>query len=316
MRDPGTTPLSHLDEGVFCANCGYDLRARTGDVCPECGADATEVLAERAADLPWAHRVRVGHVRAFVLTVLVFSFGGRRLREQIGRPVRLRDARQFARRVGLLVGVAWAGLALPLVARSDTREVPTQIARAAAEAALLGPRTVPPSPLGVDVLLPWAACVQDLWFLAPPLLVLGITLAAGAQTYWFHPRHLADVERRRAVAMGYYAIAPMAFLAFPPLLIGLLALLESGTFDLSRRTTYLATSTHLSAAIAFAAAAVLLALFRVDWLLRRAARAGLARRASAIVGVPLAWAACALLGAFGWPWLIGWAWLMIDSYRG
>src|SRR5690606_33860096 len=58
---------------VFCPWCGYDLRGRVGEACPECGGriDREELLRSQ---IPWSHRRTLGRIRAFWQTVWLVTF--------------------------------------------------------------------------------------------------------------------------------------------------------------------------------------------------------------------------------------------------
>ena len=78
-----------------CPACGYDLRAATGDRCPECGL----ILGEN--DMPWAYRSQIGRRAAFFLTARTILWPPRLCRAAL-RPVNPKSARKFAFVVAIL----------------------------------------------------------------------------------------------------------------------------------------------------------------------------------------------------------------------
>jgi hypothetical protein len=65
------------------------------------------------------------------------------------------------------------------------------------------------------------------------LLIYALT---GVHTYWFHPRHLPIERQNRAVALSYYACAPLALLA-PGMLMLVAAAVCAAMFD-GRRVAF------------------------------------------------------------------------------
>ena len=168
-------------DAVYCPHCGYDLRGLVGEACPECGEKidrATLALPQ----IPWVHPREIGRVRAFWRTVWRVSFHSRRFCHEAARPVDYPDARRFQRAL-----VVW--LLVPLVPF--------------VAAAVLNLR-----PFGAD------HTTLTLTTVASAVAAAGLFLFAltGIHTYWLHPRALAVERQNRAVALGYYAGAPLAFL--------------------------------------------------------------------------------------------------------
>lgn len=64
-----------IAEDIFCPKCTYNLRGLTGDRCPECGLDITNVR-EGESQIPWVHRREIGRVRAYWKTVWQIGFTG------------------------------------------------------------------------------------------------------------------------------------------------------------------------------------------------------------------------------------------------
>lgn len=89
----------------LCPGCGYDLRAATTDRCSECGV-VLDRAALRESGFPWAHRKRVGRVRAFVATVWLVTVDGRRVRNELAKPQDARDAGLTRRWTALAAHIA------------------------------------------------------------------------------------------------------------------------------------------------------------------------------------------------------------------
>jgi hypothetical protein len=78
----------------LCPGCGYDLRAATSDRCSECGL-VIDRAALRESGFPWAHRRRIGRLRAILKTVWLVTIDGRALRDELAKPQDARDAASF-----------------------------------------------------------------------------------------------------------------------------------------------------------------------------------------------------------------------------
>ena len=79
---------------VLCPACGYDVRSTTSDRCSECGP-ILDRSAAAASNLPWAHRGRIGRLRAFVKTVWAVTLDVQSIRHELGRPQDPLDAIRF-----------------------------------------------------------------------------------------------------------------------------------------------------------------------------------------------------------------------------
>src|SRR4051794_5575478 len=99
---------------VLCPACGYDVRSATSDRCSECGL-VLDRSAATASNIPWAHRGRIGRLRAFVKTVWVVTVDARSIRHELGRPQLSGDADRFrwwnAAYVAAALGI-WAAVRL------------------------------------------------------------------------------------------------------------------------------------------------------------------------------------------------------------
>lgn len=180
---------------LFCPACGYNLRGTRSAHCPECGlAVDRELLA--ASRIPWVHRRRIGRWKAYWRTNFLAMFHPARLAEEMERPVSLSDAQRF-RHVTVLAAF------VPLAAWAEwfaEHELHFSVGG--------GPR------FDLGWLLEYGAVAApafSLW-----LLVL---MVSGAGSYFFHPRRLPIVRQNRAVALSYYACAPLAWLFVPATLL-------------------------------------------------------------------------------------------------
>src|SRR5690349_3794443 len=116
MMSEAPSPIT--TQSVFCPACGYDLRAKPAGPCPECG-HVPDPEALRISGIPWAHRRRIGRVRAYLRTVRLVTFGGPALALEHARPQEPADARAFHRVHASLVAVMF--LALLALAIASTR---------------------------------------------------------------------------------------------------------------------------------------------------------------------------------------------------
>lgn len=178
---PGAEPIT--DE-LLCPACGYNLRGLTINRCPECGQDfdPADLIVSR---IPWAHRRRNGRLRAYWQTVWLVMLRNRQFCRECYRPVRYTDAQKF-RWVTVLHAY------LPLLVGTLAFY-------------LLG-WDMPLSQYGLPASF-------DAWITTSRHLsvLLGIIVATGVPSYFFHPRSLPLEQQNRAVAMSYYAAAPLAW---------------------------------------------------------------------------------------------------------
>ena len=281
---------------LACPQCGYDLRGTTTGVCPECGeAFDAESLATSAA-IPWQNRREIGRIAAFRRTVWMGCWHPGELARQAGRPVELADARRFWI---VCVTLAWITIAPPAAwglwsaLRTSAQFVGGGLPLTST---LLGPLA--------DAAIVAAMVVG---------LFLWLLTASGAATYFFHPRRLDPELRKRAVALGYYAAAPLAVLALPPLmfivagaLVGLGATasgLAKGSF-----TTFVFEQTVLAMLIVTSAMLLLLILHTLVLpliLLSRGLHASPARMLACGATLALvAWPGLFLVFAVGLPGLV------------
>jgi len=167
-------------DDLFCPECGYSLRGLTSERCPECGLDLGFIEATESL-IPWERRREIGRVRAYWRTVLLATFRPRRFCRAAYQDVSYRDAQLFR---WLSIGHVIAGLL---------------------------------AVIGVVALLTdgrlFEGPVEETgwWFVGLVGLcgVLALVALTGIPSYFFHPRYLPVQRQNRAVALSYYACAPL-----------------------------------------------------------------------------------------------------------
>jgi len=171
---------SPLPVGVECPDCGYDLRGLTGERCPECGF-GLDVLRDQKSRIPWSHRAALGSFRAYWKTVWLATRWPKHLWMEMAREVSYADSQSFRwltclhAYLPILLGMAlWC---LMVGARQGTG-------------------------------------AQGDWWIAGGLQVVALGLLAGLPglaSYFFHPRRELVIRQNRAIALSYYASAPLAW---------------------------------------------------------------------------------------------------------
>jgi len=174
---PGPAPLP---VGIVCPDCGYDLRGSTSARCSECGF-ALDVLRVRETLIPWSHRRELGWLRAYWKTVWLVLRYPKRFCLEMARPVSYADSRSFR-------WVTTAHAYLPILTMST-----------------LWCTFVYVKGLGGGEWLYWLHGSLQVWAL------LFLVLLPGLASYFFQPRTLTVEQQNRAIALSYYAWAPLAF---------------------------------------------------------------------------------------------------------
>src|SRR5438128_449501 len=103
-----------LDAALLCPACGFDLRGTESDRCGECGL-AIDREALRESGIPWAHRRKIGRVKAYWKTLWQILLDRRSLRHESARPQDMKDGRAFRRVTAGFVAMAFVGLFVVVV---------------------------------------------------------------------------------------------------------------------------------------------------------------------------------------------------------
>jgi hypothetical protein len=252
-----------LPADLYCPECGYNLRGLTSRRCPECGLSLEHIEA-LGTQIAWVHRRAIGTFRSYWRTARDTTFRGRRFLRGIPPFVEYKHAQRF--RYVTIMTLSITALCVYgsyCIANSDVRQ---------------------------DLVLNgWYRAVQ---FLAG---VLALAALSGLPSYLFHPRHLSPEQQNRAIAMSYYACAPLAFVAWtlPMYALGvLLAMADGWAYD---SPPWLALTVTASA-------------FILWWLhLVRLGRTLLHRRWARIrvaLLVPVLWLVVGVVIVGGLPWLV------------
>jgi len=218
--------------------------------------------------LPWADRREMGRVRAYWRTSWMAAFGPGRLAAAMNRPVSFRDAQRFRHITVLLAwlpSAAWiAGLWLFGVG-------------------------MPTADLYRRHMLGWNLqwLVGAVMVLAAWLFLLG---ASGVASYFFHPRALSLTRQNRAIALSYYACAPLAWLFVPAAMLGAHVWIASSWPDLVGITR------TLNAALSVAALCLIVAITLISWvstirLMNHTTHRGGGRTFALMIYLPLAFLA-------------------------
>lgn len=279
---------------LFCPGCGYDLRALQGDACPECGA-GIDLDQLRATGIPWVLGVGLfGKAWGFARTCLSVTFRPRRFCREVAKPVSLNDARWFRRVVVTLVWVSAVVTARAVFWSYEVWDESEDFSEFVEEELLLQ--------------MGWVSAI----FAACGLLfVIGWT---GLHLYWLHPRGLAVERQDRAVALGHYACAPLAWLP----IVALVSIAGIGMEWAGYEYDFLGLRTAgqvvwgLSALLAVAC----IGLFWLNaWVFAgRAAHRGAMGQLGLAAALPLLWAGWLLLtlaalpAAAGFVSLVIWSW--------
>lgn len=288
---------------LFCPGCGYDLRASSDGPCSECGLPIDRASL-RVSAFPWAHRRKIGRVRAYAATVWQVLSGSPTLKYEAAKPQDPADAGSFARVTGTLVALT---LLVPFFA-------------AMADAKGMGFIAMPPNdPRGgwlkgwhQDLLVPWAAGVT-LWPVAAACVVAYGFYVVGAARQMFSVRTALSVRPERARSISLYATAPLALLPLAALTLWGTAMVISYLQGAS--LSFEAGMLLVLLSLVIATIAVIAPCVRVGQWLARVRRGGFATGVVGALGLVLLWAAGAFV-LFGLvPWSFGFLWLLIDSLR-
>jgi len=182
-----------IDADLFCPQCGYNLRGLTVDRCPECGKqfDLANLMVSR---IPWPQRGEIGAFRAYWRTVWLVTSRTSRFCDELIHPAPYKDAQRFR-----WITILHAYLAV-LAATIAIYVYPS----------LWYPRS--------DLLKQgygeiWPVVVFD------GALLLVLAAITGVPSYFLQSRTVPVEQENRAIAMSYYASAPLAWIPLMFLLI-------------------------------------------------------------------------------------------------
>jgi len=276
-----TAAAAPVPDELFCPECGYSLRGIDDALrCPECG-HALDRARLTASNIPWTHRGDIGSIKAYVRTVRLVIRHPAHAADDVARPVSFDDARKF-RHATVLVALApllalfaWACVEIVRsrpIAMSSTSAAPVRIG--------------------------WL-----LQILLAPVIVVALyaflLAASGVASYFFHPRRLPVERQNRAVALSYYACAPLALtpLSIASVVIALLV----RQFLVTRTTSPVLIGVVLAGGALIPAIQVLAAGIAPLMMLRRATHCGLGRALALAAALPIGWALLAVIIAIGIP---------------
>ena len=279
-------------EDLFCPACGYSLYGIASNRCPECGLTIDRSAAAMSR-IPWSHRARIGRFRAYWRTNMMAILRPGRLADEIRRPVDFRDAQRF-RHVTVLL--AWA----PLVALGTWGYLSVIDVRAA-------PSVPPEDRLG------WVLEVVALVSAAFSLWLFLLT-GTGAGSYFFHPRRLPVSCQNRAIALSYYACAPLAWLWLPCGLTALVAAVVSQPWGEHGFGATIGESAWLGALL-LVTLIVLAGYVRTIQLMLRTTQGGVLRTLALAAYLPTAWAALCCIILLAIPAAVAFCSLVILSLR-
>lgn len=195
---------------LFCPHCNYSLRGLSSANCPECGHDVNQYRTGESK-IAWL-RVRGWlHPLAFWQTVFQITFRDpKALRFDLFREVDYRHTRAFTWLAALH---AWAAIVILLA---------------------VWPIAPPNNQMGFSFFVAADPVMQLLAVFTALSLLVGLCMAAGVHTYFFHPRSLPVALQKRAIALSYLSAAPMALLPLFALLAAISVFLTPEKFDIVR----------------------------------------------------------------------------------
>jgi hypothetical protein len=298
MTTFSTESVQQVD--LHCRQCGYNLRGIESNVCPECGLPIDRA-AFAQSQLPWSHRRRIGYIRAYLRTLGMALLDSRRLAAEVARPVSYRDAQLFRL---ITVTLAW----IPLAALVISAREPMHL-QASTFIAQNSRSFAPMLPTNFWIWWPWVVGATAP-AVAPIAIALLLLLVSGVQSYYFHPRGVPIPLQNRAIALSYYACAPILLLPVIPILILAVHSLAS-TF--SHGSAF-----RMVMALGFVAAALPAITIAWAWITtvrlhRRIVHASTGASLLLALTLPLAWIICAAFSLGAVVWVIGFVDLVIHS---
>jgi len=260
-----------------CPACDYDLRALAGDRCPECGllVDRQRLSVSR---IPWVHRAQIGRVRAYCRTVMLAWRHPFALAQNVAMPVELRDAKRFQRVTVFLAYFPLLVLGVgALIANNNTRMDWFDLTHGPQKTGYI-----------LQLLLCLVIAISGWLFLLT---------ATGVASYFFHPKSLSVSRQNRAIAISYYACAPLSTLVLTLLLLGAAALVNQYCQQDPIGRSWLE---PVVPGIEIAAGLLLLLqiggwVFTTLVLLKKSTDCGAGRMVALGAGLPIAWSILAAL---------------------
>lgn len=280
--NPRMSDAPAANDTSFCPACGYDLRGSAdSDHCPECG-QATDDVAMRLAQVPWSHRAHIGRGRALLRTAWRVMFRTKTFCYAVGQPVSYADARRFQLTViSLLWLISMIVAGFLVFATDDDAGGPFAWSETLGQA--------------MPVLLLLA--IAGGWFLC-------LLLGTGLHTYWCHPKTLSVERQNRAVALSYYACAPLLW-AIPPLVLIPIGVVVATIGDDSRNEILFYAGVFLTLIGLAIAAAMIVGFVIVCFIMAgQAARRGTLGRFTLLFCQPLLLALLAALTVGGLPFVV------------
>jgi len=308
----GTEPgiaIASDGAGLLCPGCGYDLRATAGGRCSECGL-AIDREALKVSGFAWAHRRKIGRVRAYLKTLWQVAAESAGLAHEAGKMQEAGDARSFRYvTAGIVACVLLGGFAAAAAAGGGLTWAAAQPSNPYVS---VSPRA---EGAAQDLIVPWCAGAT-LWPVLPACLALLAVYVTGVQRAVFHVASMAAERRERVAAVALYAAAPLAML-LPAVVCAAAAaaLTFAGKGSVQWTPIFVLIGILWSAAVLLWLIAIVGTVVRVgQWVMRvrHCGFAGAALAASELVGL---WVAGVVV-LFGFvPWCAGFLWVVIDSMR-
>jgi len=291
------------EDDRFCIGCGYNLRGLNSEQCPECGLRIDTALG---SEIAWEARNEIGIRRAFWRTMMRGTFHVKRLAHAVAHPVDPGSATRFRVIVSLLAALPVSVLFWAIV----HAEKGTGFLSAWRSNAQSWPFKQAPFPGWWEIPILWSAGAT-MWVVLPVGAFITVFLGTGILGYWVRAEGMSEERRKRAVTVSAYASAPLAMLILPTVGIGL----AWGMSDLSDHFS----RTICTGSLVFGCVScgLILAIYGCNAIrmITALARDAGVRIICAIVGLPLCWALAATVGLVGFPMLVGFVWLMLDSLR-
>jgi hypothetical protein len=274
---------------LYCPACGYDLRQIESARCPECGLEIDRSKLGESI-IPWVHRKTLGEVRAFFRTCALVSLHPERLAREMNVPARLPDARRFRRGV-VLMAILPLGIILMVCDAGLLRTGQT---------------------FG-SVFTGGSLLEKSLIWMSWPCLAVALYSITGAASYFFSPRSLTTLQQNRAIALSYYACAPLAYLPFLGL-VGIALVFVAGITS-SATGSVILTGVFLLPAMALMILFPLAIIRTPVVMLRALTHCGAERQALMTFVLPLIWLLDLILFTAIIPGLILMVGIIFQSFR-